>query len=246
MGKPQPTAMIAWVLTRLGIDPSYIIGSNAINLGGNAHAGKQRPASLFGPTSTTVCSWVFPHDIAVVTGLQHDHPGLLPERRLHDEAFTLRKAGRPRWHPPGCKDDPAQEDCFKISPVGRQRPLLRLERSAGEAQPDYIASSLERNGQGGTTYSVRRRYTQGAEEILPVKGELKSRRGRHNVLNALAVIGVAHLLELPLAAGADGSWENSVAQAGVSMCAVRRNGVVVIDDYAHHPDGDQGDPGGCV
>ena len=39
-GKTTTTAMIAWMLTALGQDPTYIIGSVAANLGANAHAGK--------------------------------------------------------------------------------------------------------------------------------------------------------------------------------------------------------------
>ena len=39
-GKTTTTAMIAWVLTDLGLDPSYIIGGVPNNLGANAHAGQ--------------------------------------------------------------------------------------------------------------------------------------------------------------------------------------------------------------
>lgn len=38
-GKTTTTAMAAWVLTRLGKDPSYIIGGVAKNMGRNAHLG---------------------------------------------------------------------------------------------------------------------------------------------------------------------------------------------------------------
>ena len=49
--------MIAWLLVRLGQDPSYIIGGTANNLGGNnAHAGQGRPLSSK-PMNMTACSW---------------------------------------------------------------------------------------------------------------------------------------------------------------------------------------------
>ncbi len=38
-GKTTTTAMLAWMLARLGADPSYVIGGVAANLGQNAHAG---------------------------------------------------------------------------------------------------------------------------------------------------------------------------------------------------------------
>ena len=38
-GKTTTTAMVAWMLTILGQDPSFIIGGVPANLGSNAHAG---------------------------------------------------------------------------------------------------------------------------------------------------------------------------------------------------------------
>ena len=233
-GKTTTTAMIAWVLTRLGIDPSYIIGSNAINLGGNAHAGKSDLFVIEADEYDRMFLGLSP-TIAVVTNLEHDHPDCYPTPEDFYQAF---EAFAKRLVPGGillaCMDDPGAGRLLQdvASRQGSAR-SYGLERSAGEAQPDYIASSLERNGQGGTTYSVRRRDTQGAEEMLPVKVSLKL-PGRHNVLNALAVIGVAHLLELPLAAAADALGEFRGTSRRFDVRG-EVNGVVVIDDYAHHP-----------
>ena len=41
-GKTTTTAMIAWMLTALGQDPSFIVGGVLTNLGVNARAGKGR------------------------------------------------------------------------------------------------------------------------------------------------------------------------------------------------------------
>ena len=233
-GKTTTTAMIAWVLTRLGIDPSYIIGSNAINLGGNAHAGKSDLFVIEADEYDRMFLGLSP-TIAVVTNLEHDHPDCYPTPEDFYQAF---EAFAKRLVPGGmllaCMDDPGAGRLLQgvASWQGSAR-SYGLERSAGEAQPDYIASGLERNGQGGTTYSVRRRDVQGAEEKLPVKVSLKL-PGHHNVLNALAVIGVAQLLELPLAAAADALGEFRGTSRRFDVRG-EVNGVVVIDDYAHHP-----------
>jgi UDP-N-acetylmuramate--alanine ligase len=108
-----------------------------------------------------------------------------------------------------------------------------LQRSSEEAQPDYIASGLEQNAQGGTTYSVSRHDAQNKREGLPVKVSLKL-PGRHNVLNALAVMGVVHLLELPLAAAAAALGEFRGTSRRFDLRG-EVSGVLVIDDYAHHP-----------
>ena len=39
-GKTTTTAMVAWCLSSLGNDPSYVIGGSSKNLGNNAHAGR--------------------------------------------------------------------------------------------------------------------------------------------------------------------------------------------------------------
>ncbi len=57
-GKTTTTAMIAWLLVRLGQDPSYIIGGTAKTwTAATRTPGKARPSSSR-PTSTTACSWV--------------------------------------------------------------------------------------------------------------------------------------------------------------------------------------------
>jgi len=80
---------------------------------------------------------------------------------------------------------------------------------------------------GGTRFSVFRH-----EELL---GEIQLRvPGRHNVANALAAVAAAWELEVPFAA---------VAEALAGFRGVGRRfevigeagGVLVIDDYAHHP-----------
>jgi UDP-N-acetylmuramate--alanine ligase len=58
--------------------------------------------------------------------------------------------------------------------------------------------------------------------------------GRHNVLNALAVMGVAHLLDLPLADAADALGEFRGTSRRFDLRG-EVNGILVIDDYAHHP-----------
>jgi UDP-N-acetylmuramate--alanine ligase len=232
-GKTTTTAMIAWVLTRLGIDPSYIIGSNAINLGGNAHAGKSDLFVIEADEYDRMFLGLSP-TIAVVTNLEHDHPDCYPTPADFYQAF---EAFTRRLVPGGillaCKDDPGAWRLLQevASWQGNVR-SYGLERLAGE-QADYIASSLERDEQGGTTYTVRRRDARGAEERLPVKVSLKL-PGHHNVLNALAVMGVAHLLELPLATAADALGEFRGTSRRFDVRG-EVNGVVVIDDYAHHP-----------
>ena len=233
-GKTTTTAMIAWVLTRLGIDPSYIIGSNAVNLGGNAHAGKSDLFVIEADEYDRMFLGLTP-TIAVVTNLEHDHPDCYPTPEDFYQAFAAFVA---RLLPGGillaCNDDSgARRLAQEVASEHGSTRTYGLHLSPGALQPDYFASDLEPSEQGGTVFRVSLHIGQDAGEALPAKVHLNL-PGRHNVLNALAVMGVAHLLELPLAEAADALGEFR----GTSRRFDQRgevNGVVVIDDYAHHP-----------
>ena len=93
-------------------------------------------------------------------------------------------------------------------------------------QADYRAVNLK-PGSGGTKFSVYRR-----EELL---GEIQLHvPGRHNVANALAATAAARELEVPF---------EVIVEALAGFRGVGRRfeiigeagGVLVIDDYAHHP-----------
>ena len=58
--------------------------------------------------------------------------------------------------------------------------------------------------------------------------------GRHNLQNALAAVAVGERIGLDFdrVAAALASFQ---APSGVSSATVKSNGVVVVDDYGHHP-----------
>ena len=74
------------------------------------------------------------------------------------------------------------------------------------------------------------RFEDGTEHAV----EIKSNPGRHNMLNATAVLTVAHVLDLDI---------DAAAKALSSFEGVRRrfthvgdiDGITVVDDYGHHP-----------
>ncbi|HKI53994.1 MAG TPA: Mur ligase domain-containing protein, partial [Anaerolineales bacterium] len=76
-GKTTTTAMTAWVLSKLGRDPSFIVGSVVNNLGVNAHAGKSKLFVIEADEYDYMFLGLKPQ-IAVVTSLEHDHPDLFP------------------------------------------------------------------------------------------------------------------------------------------------------------------------
>jgi len=232
-GKTTTTAMIAWVLTRLGADPSYIIGSTAINLGGNAHAGKSDLFVIEADEYDRMFLGLSP-TIEVVTNLEHDHPDCYPTMADFTKAFEAFAA---RLLPGGillaCSDDPGA--LRLLQQVAGWRGSTRSYgqgRSLVETQPDYYATDLQQSEQGGMTFTLgMRELDAGKGSSLRVHLKVP---GRHNVLNALAVMGVAHLLELPLAAAADALGEFRGTSRRFELRG-EVGGIQVIDDYAHHP-----------
>src|ERR1043166_3908672 len=76
-GKTTTTAMIAWVLSVLGRDPSFIVGGVVNNLGVNAHAGKGNAFVIEADEYDNMFLGLKPQ-IAVVTSIEHDHPDFFP------------------------------------------------------------------------------------------------------------------------------------------------------------------------
>jgi UDP-N-acetylmuramate--alanine ligase len=72
-GKTTTSAMIAWMLTALNQDPSYIVGGVLANLGTNAHSGNGSVFVIEADEYDRMFLGLLP-TIEVVTNIEHDHP----------------------------------------------------------------------------------------------------------------------------------------------------------------------------
>jgi UDP-N-acetylmuramate--alanine ligase len=228
-GKTTTTSMIATILLRAGMDPSLIVGGR-IEVG---------PAE--GMTSTTVAAragqgpFVIEADeydrmflglrleVAVVTNVEWDHVDCYPTPVAFAAAFRQYVAQLPAQ---GllvvCADDAGALALRSAAPHG-----VALRTYGLSAEADWQARALRANVRGGTDAEVWLGEEQVAALSLGVPG-------RHNVRNALAALAVAH-------------WHGIRPQWAAAMLhdfkgAGRRfevigdaGGVIVIDDYAHHP-----------
>ena len=92
-GKTTPAAMIAFVLERLGRDPSYAIGGEIAQLGGNARAGTGWFVVEGDESDRTVAA--LPAEIAVITNLDLDHHATFGSRAEVEALFENWLAGLP-------------------------------------------------------------------------------------------------------------------------------------------------------
>ena len=224
-GKTTTTAMAAWVYSRAGADPGFLIGgapigvSSGFALGAGPRfviEGDEYNASYFdrGPKF-----WHYRAETLIVTSLEHDHVDLYPDFEGLERAFLelverLPSSGLLI----ACTDYPAVERLAAASPCR----VVTYGTKAGDVR---LAGPVE-SGEHGVSFELEEAGERQRIE-LGVWGE-------HNAANAMAVWAAAR---------ADGMERDVVLEALATFRGVKRRlevigeaaGVIVIDDFAHHP-----------
>jgi UDP-N-acetylmuramate--alanine ligase len=219
-GKTTTTSLVGAVLIAAGLDPTILVGGRVNYLGTNARLGKGdwlvAEADEFDRSFLELTPV-----IAVVTNIEEDH--LDCYRDLDDirQAFNSFANRVPFYGAVAlCLDDPHASDL-----------LPRLSRRVityGETPHASLrAREIEFEASGTRFEVVGDEPAFSGRVFLPMAG-------RHNVRNAMAALAVARELSIPfdVAAGALASF-NGVARRFETKG--ERGGVLVIDDYAHHP-----------
>ena len=217
-GKTTTTSMIATVLDRAGLDPTVVVGGLLDTLGSNARLGKGEFIVLEADESDRSFLLLSP-TIAVVTNIEPDH--LDHYRDLEDiqNAFLIFINKVPFYGAAIlCLDEPAVQSL--IPQVKR-----RIVTYGTAAQADVSITDVNLEGLGSTFVL---RFNGCAKQAFKLGVP-----GMHNVLNATAAFAAARDM------GVDQGMI-STALEGFQSVERRfevksRDGVTVIDDYAHHP-----------
>ena len=232
-GKTTTTGMIAWVLSRLDRDPSFIVGSTVNGLGVNAHAGTGKTFVIEADEYDNMFLGLKPQ-IAVVTSLEHDHPDFFPTFQSMYQAFEkfvdlLPEEGTLVV----CAEDPGA--AALIPHVRREGRNVISYGTQGELTintPLWMqARDVKANKRGGYDFTATTNLASKTSTSVKVSLQVP---GQHNVRNALAVLAVISLLGLS---------RRKAAQALAEFTGTGRrfelrgevNGISVFDDYAHHP-----------
>ncbi len=229
-GKTTTTSMIATILLRGGMDPSFIVGGR-LDVGPAEGALKSvTVASRAGQGPFVIEADEYDGmflglrlEVAVVTNVEWDHVDCYPTPGDFAAAFRKFVGQLPAdGLLVACADDAGALALREAVPAGVQVRTYGITESA-----DWTAREVRPNAAGGLDAEVWFEGQTVATLSLPVPG-------RHNVRNALAALAVAH-------------WHHiKPAWAAAMLCdfkgAGRRfelvgeaGGVTVIDDYAHHP-----------
>jgi UDP-N-acetylmuramate--alanine ligase len=224
-GKTTTTSLVASVLAEGGLDPTFVIGGRLNAAGSNAKLGAGEFIVVEADESDASFLHLQPM-IAVVTNIDADHMDTYQHEfpRLQ-QAFIQFLHNMPFYGSAVlCAED---RHVREIMPFV-SRPVLTY---------GFGADAMIRATDVVLGPQSRFRVQRGEQPPLEISLNLP---GRHNVLNALAAIGVASELKVPAAAIQRAlAGFNGVGRRFQSYGDVRLNGATgtfaLVDDYGHHP-----------
>lgn len=218
-GKTTTTSMVGTMMTEAGLDPTIIVGGKLQKLKTNARLGNSQylvaEADEFDRSFLTLTS-----SIAVITTLEVDHLDCYEDLDDIKNAFVSFSNKVPFFGTViACIDEPSVQDI-----------LPRLQRKVMtygvSKQADLRAENLEFFGEYSEFTVVFNEAELGSIRInMP---------GIHNVKNSLASIGIGLDLGMPF----KDIKEGIEAFSGVGRrfeIKGEKNGIILVDDYAHHP-----------
>ena len=229
-GKTTTTSIAAWVIDQCGLDPSFLIGGVAQNFGTSFRVTDSDYIVIEGDEYDTAYfdkGPKFMHylpELGIVNNIEFDHADIYNDLDAVKLAFRrfmnlIPANGRliAGWDSPNVR---AVVDSFR----GRLFTQLETFGASSDAKWQIRNSDFSRERSRFDVFCEGRHWETYETALL----------GEFNLLNCLAVI---------IAADAWGADRRQVADALASFQNVRRRveirgqerGVVVIDDFAHHP-----------
>ena len=224
-GKTTTTSLVACLLAEGGLDPTFVIGGKLNSSATNAKLGDSRYFVAEADESDASFLLLQPM-ISIVTNIDADHLETYGgDFDRYRQTFVEFLHHLPFYgHAVLCLDDAEVRNILPhIS-----RPVLTY---GIEQDADIRASDIKCDGlQCSFKVSLPDR-----ESLLDVVLNLP---GRHNLLNALAAITVAHMLgvdDQSIQAGLSGFQGIGRRMQQYGEIKIAKGSVLLVDDYGHHP-----------
>lgn len=225
-GKTTTTSLLAWVAEVAGVQPGFLIGGIPKNFSlsfrnptGNYFVieGDEYDTAFFDKVPKFVH---YKPKRVILTSIEFDHADIYADLSAVKSAFRRRLQMIP--------DEGTLLYYGKDANIRELLTETKVQKkfSYGSSKSDYIAKIVARPAEGTVFQAFHGPLFLG-EFFIAMTGD-------YNVMNAMAVIGLAHQL--------DWSME-SVTEALATFKGVRRRqevigeprGITVIEDFAHHP-----------
>ena len=230
-GKTTTAALCGLLVEALGLPATVLTGTGVANFGGRA--------TLIGGADYLIaetCEYRnhfvnFQPSHVVITAVELEHVDAFPTHAALVAAFSDFAGSLPRGGSViFCADDAGAAEVARM--VAAERPDLRMQPYGESASGPLRIDSL-RTAPGAVRFTL---------DCLAEPVGL-SVPGRHNAANAAAAVGVARVLLAERGRPLSGAQQSAVVRAlGRYQGGKRRaevvgecGGILVIDDYAHHP-----------
>ena len=227
-GKTTTTSLVASVLAAAHLDPTFVIGGRLNSAGANAQLGSGEYIVVEADESDASFLNLLPV-LSVVTNIDADHM----DTYGHDfgklkAAFVDFLHKMPFYGAAVvCVDDPAIRELLPQ--------IARPITSYGLSEDAQIRAVNVRAVGGQMHFTVQRRNG----EVLPDLDVVLNLPGQHNVLNALAAIGIAVEIGVPdvavLQALAEFKGVGRRFQRYGEAALPAGGHATIVDDYGHHP-----------
>jgi UDP-N-acetylmuramate: L-alanyl-gamma-D-glutamyl-meso-diaminopimelate ligase len=225
-GKTTTSSLLAWLLFAAQMDPTYMIGGILNNFNGNYRLGQGTYFVVEGDEYDTAYFDKGPKFLhyrptaAILTSIEFDHADIFKDLAHVKSAF-----GRflERLVPEGillAYDDDANIEALL------PRAACRVERYGRTEGADWRLGKVTVDPPE-TRFEVWRPEGLFGVFATPMIGA-------HNLMNTLAALGVAHHIGIPVESLVKGLAAFRGVKRRQEVRGVRR-GIVVIDDFAHHP-----------
>jgi UDP-N-acetylmuramate: L-alanyl-gamma-D-glutamyl-meso-diaminopimelate ligase len=226
-GKTTTSALMAHVLTSAGRDPTFLVGGVTLNYDSNFRLGHGDHVVIEGDEYDTAYFDKGPKFVhyrahtALLTSIEFDHADIYRDLRHYESAYERFCASLPStgWLGVSASYPRAVEIARAHAPC----PV----HTYGVGNGDYRAAGPVAFAEDGARFGINGPDNDQAMVLLPMSG-------LHNVENAVGVYSACRAL------GLEGG---EIADGFASFKGVKRrqevrgnvNGVMVIDDFAHHP-----------
>ena len=219
-GKTTTTSMISLILQNAGKDPTICVGGNLGEIDGNVRVGN---SDYF---ITEACEYVdsfleLSPKIEIILNIDSDHLDYFKDINHIVSSFEVFA---------GLLPEDGLLFAYNANPFVRQviKGRDNVITFGLDENSDYYAEDISFDSNGHPSFTAM----HGGEELCRVYLDVP---GEHNLLNALAATACCHTLGIDPEMISKTLSEFKGTQRRFDIMGMTRDGMQIIDDYAHHP-----------